>query len=81
VRGLRALSLISLQSLLSQLSLPPLSFWTGSSVSKSLAPVIDYIDQQYQEYMTAERHPGFRKVIPDTRVHAVLYFIAPTGHG
>ncbi|KAI1305154.1 hypothetical protein EDD11_005015 [Mortierella claussenii] len=47
----------------------------------NLAPVIKYIDQQYDEYMAAERHPGFRKTIPDTRIHAVLYFLAPTGHG
>jgi septin family protein len=46
-----------------------------------LTPIIDYIDQQYDEYMAAERHPGFRKAIPDTRIHAVLYFLAPTGHG
>lgn len=47
----------------------------------SLDPIIEYIDQQYEEYMTAERHPGFRKAIPDTRIHAVLYFLAPNGHG
>ncbi|KAK3825822.1 MAG: Septin-domain-containing protein [Benniella sp.] len=48
---------------------------------RNLTPIIDYIDQQYDEYMAAERHPGFRKAIPDTRIHAVLYFLAPTGHG
>lgn len=42
---------------------------------------MEYIDTQFEEYMTAERHPGFRKAIPDTRIHAVLYFIAPNGHG
>ncbi|KAF8941316.1 Septin-domain-containing protein [Dissophora ornata] len=47
----------------------------------NLTPLIQYIDQQYEEYMAAERHPGVRKAIPDTRIHAVLYFIAPTGHG
>ncbi|CAO3573526.1 unnamed protein product [Mortierella alpina] len=47
----------------------------------NLDPIIEYIDQQYEEYMTAERHPGFRKAIPDTRIHAVLYFLAPNGHG
>ncbi|KAF9357032.1 hypothetical protein BGX26_004328, partial [Mortierella sp. AD094] len=48
---------------------------------RNLTPIMEYIDQQYEEYMNAERHPGFRKTIPDTRVHAVLYFLAPTGHG
>lgn len=48
---------------------------------RNLTPIIDYIDQQYDQYMAAERHPGFRKAIPDTRIHAVLYFLAPTGHG
>ncbi|KAG0254141.1 Septin-6 [Mortierella polycephala] len=47
----------------------------------NLTPIMEYIDKQYEEYMAAERHPGFRKAIPDTRIHAVLYFIAPTGHG
>ncbi|KAG0212505.1 hypothetical protein BGX31_001477, partial [Mortierella sp. GBA43] len=47
----------------------------------NLAPIVEYIDKQYEEYMAAERHPGFRKRIPDTRIHAVLYFIAPNGHG
>lgn len=47
----------------------------------SLTPIMEYIDKQFEEYMTAERHPGFRKAIPDTRIHAVLYFIPPNGHG
>ncbi|KAF9383061.1 Septin-6 [Podila verticillata] len=47
----------------------------------NLTPIMEYIDTQFEEYMTAERHPGFRKAIPDTRIHAVLYFIAPNGHG
>ncbi|KAG0324099.1 Septin-6 [Dissophora globulifera] len=47
----------------------------------NLVPVLEYIDKQFEEYMTAEHHPGFRQTIPDTRIHAVLYFIAPNGHG
>ncbi|KAI1299794.1 Septin-6 [Mortierella claussenii] len=47
----------------------------------NLTPIMEYIDKQFEEYMSAERHPGFRKTIPDTRIHAVLYFIAPNGHG
>ncbi|KAF9433344.1 hypothetical protein BGZ76_009573 [Entomortierella beljakovae] len=48
---------------------------------RNLTPILEYIDQQYEQYMTAERHTGFRTTIPDNRVHAVLYFLAPTGHG
>ncbi|KAG0367382.1 hypothetical protein BGZ54_003948 [Gamsiella multidivaricata] len=47
----------------------------------NVEPIMEYIDRQFEEYMTAERHPGFRQTIPDTRIHAVLYFIAPNGHG
>ncbi|KAG0036326.1 Septin-9, partial [Gryganskiella cystojenkinii] len=47
----------------------------------NLTPIVAYIDKQFEEYMTAERHPGVRGSIPDTRIHAVLYFIAPNGHG
>ncbi|KAF9996411.1 hypothetical protein BGZ80_005901, partial [Entomortierella chlamydospora] len=47
----------------------------------NLAPIVEYIDKQFEEYMTAEGHPGFRQTIPDTRIHAILYFIAPNGHG
>ncbi|KAF9161582.1 Septin-6 [Actinomortierella ambigua] len=47
----------------------------------NLTPIVEYIDQQYERYMQAERHPGFRTAIPDTRIHVVLYFIAPNGHG
>ncbi|KAF9173956.1 Septin-6 [Mortierella sp. AD011] len=47
----------------------------------NLAPIVEYIDKQFEEYMTAEGHPGFRQTIPDTRIHAILYFVAPNGHG
>ncbi|KAF9577248.1 Septin 4, partial [Lunasporangiospora selenospora] len=36
----------------------------------NLAPIMEYIDKQFEEYMTAERHPGFRRSFPDTRSHA-----------
>ncbi|KAL1915094.1 uncharacterized protein VTP21DRAFT_7575 [Calcarisporiella thermophila] len=45
-----------------------------------LAPIIEYIDDQFNAFLNAERSPDFRRAIPDTRVHAVLYFIPPTGH-
>ncbi|XP_048738030.2 septin-7-like isoform X1 [Ostrea edulis] len=43
-------------------------------------PVIDFIDSKYDEYLNAESRV-VRSPTPDTRVHACLYFIAPTGHG
>lgn len=42
-------------------------------------PVIKYIDTQYENYLVAERSQEMRKDILDTRVHALIYFIAPTG--
>lgn len=46
----------------------------------SWQPVIDFIDSKYDEYLNAESRV-VRSPTPDTRVHACLYFIAPTGHG
>ncbi|KAI8999279.1 septin-2-like protein [Gaertneriomyces semiglobifer] len=42
-------------------------------------PVVQYIDDQYREYLQAESSQQMRSNIRDTRVHALLYFIAPTG--
>ncbi|KAI9311977.1 Septin-domain-containing protein [Dichotomocladium elegans] len=47
---------------------------------EDVQPILDYIDQQYAAYYEAEKHSGFRQSINDTRVHAVIYFISPTGH-
>uniref|UniRef100_A0A1I8JRX1 Septin n=1 Tax=Macrostomum lignano TaxID=282301 RepID=A0A1I8JRX1_9PLAT len=44
------------------------------------SPVIDYIEARFQEHLTAEQKVN-RGQILDSRVHCVLYFIAPTGHG
>lgn len=46
----------------------------------SWQPVIDFIDSKYDEYLNAESRVN-RTIMPDTRVHCCLYFIAPTGHG
>jgi len=43
-------------------------------------PVIDYVENKYEEYLNAESKVN-RKTITDNRVHACLYFIAPSGHG
>ncbi len=43
-------------------------------------PVISYVETQYEAFLDAETRVN-RVTLPDTRVHACLYFIAPTGHG
>ncbi|KAL7638486.1 UNVERIFIED_CONTAM: hypothetical protein RMT77_011056 [Armadillidium vulgare] len=43
-------------------------------------PVIEYIENKYEDYLNAESRVN-RKQISDTRVHCCLYFIAPSGHG
>ncbi|KAI7899548.1 Septin-domain-containing protein [Cokeromyces recurvatus] len=43
-------------------------------------PVVEFIDDQYENYMRQEQQPD-RKEIIDMRVHACLYFLRPTGHG
>lgn len=48
--------------------------------NKSWQPIIDFIDDQHDSYMRQEQQPH-RDVKFDLRVHAVLYFIKPTGHG
>ena len=47
----------------------------------SFAEIVGYLERQY-DYILAEesrikRNPRFR----DNRVHVLLYFITPTGHG
>lgn len=47
----------------------------------SFGDIISYIERQYDEILAVDcrikRKPRFQ----DTRVHALLYFITPTGHG
>ncbi len=45
----------------------------------SFEPIVSYIDEQYDKYLQAERSQEVRRNIRDTRVHAVLYFLPPTG--
>ena len=42
--------------------------------------VVDFVDSQYETYLDGEARVN-RRPISDTRVHACLYFIAPSGHG
>ncbi|BFZ63862.1 Cell division control protein 11 [Saitoella coloradoensis] len=48
---------------------------------ESFTKILGYLERQYDEVLSEEsrikRNPRFR----DNRVHAVLYFILPTGHG
>jgi len=43
-------------------------------------PVISHVESQYESFLDAETRVN-RVQMPDTRVHACLYFIAPSGHG
>lgn len=43
-------------------------------------PIVKYIKDQYSDYLRKELMPSRDKIINDTRIHAILYFIAPTGH-
>ena len=38
------------------------------------------MEKQFEDYLERETKVD-RVEVPDTRVHACLYFIAPTGHG
>jgi len=43
-------------------------------------PVTQYVEAQYEAFLDAETRVN-RVSLPDGRVHACLYFIAPSGHG
>ncbi|GAA5996370.1 septin CDC10 [Rhodotorula paludigena] len=43
-------------------------------------PIVKYIKDQHSAYLRKELTAMRDKHIPDTRIHACLYFIAPTGH-
>lgn len=43
-------------------------------------PVISYVESQYEGFLDAETRVN-RVQMADSRVHACLYFIAPSGHG
>jgi cell division control protein 12 len=42
-------------------------------------PIVEFIDDQHENYMRQEQQPNRRDKI-DMRVHACLYFIRPAGH-
>ena len=43
-------------------------------------PAVEYVEKQFDDYLEAETRVK-REVLPDSRVHACLYFIAPSGRG
>ena len=43
-------------------------------------PVVEYVEKQFDKFLEAETRVK-RESLPDSRVHACLYFIAPSGHG
>ena len=52
-----------------------------SSNSFSCKAITDYIDQQFERYLQEELKIKRGLVtFHDTRIHACLYFICPTGH-
>jgi septin 3/9/12 len=44
-------------------------------------PIVKYIKDQHSVYLRKELTAQREKHLPDTRVHCVLFFIQPTGHG
>ncbi|XP_033022747.1 septin-12 [Lacerta agilis] len=44
-------------------------------------PIIEYINDQYERYLREEILINRKRKIPDTRVHACVYFVPPTGTG
>uniref|UniRef100_A0A8C5PFH1 Septin n=1 Tax=Leptobrachium leishanense TaxID=445787 RepID=A0A8C5PFH1_9ANUR len=55
----------------------------GDQINKedSYMPVVDYIDTQFEAYLQEElKIKRLLYTYHDTRIHACLYFIAPTGH-
>ncbi len=47
--------------------------------SNAWTPIIEEIESRFDSYLESESNTN-RTSIPDTRIHACLYFIEPTGH-
>jgi hypothetical protein len=45
-----------------------------------MEPVVEYVEEQFDKFLEAETRVK-RESLPDSRVHACLFFIAPSGHG
>lgn len=59
----------------------PVLYRPNMSIFLSFSEIVGYLERQYDDILAEEsrikRNPRFR----DNRVHALLYFITPTGHG
>ena len=54
-------------------------FGDAMNNDESWKPILDNIEARYDAYMEQENRVN-RKKMMDTRIHALVYFIAPTGH-
>ena len=55
----------------------------GDQINKdnSHEPVVEYVDKQFERFLLEELKATRNRIdFHDTRIHACLYFIAPTGH-
>ena len=57
-----------------------LGFGDAVDNSECWSPVISYVESQYEAFLDAETRVNRVAKMPDSRVHACLYFIAPNGH-
>ncbi|MCL4118257.1 UNVERIFIED_CONTAM: hypothetical protein GTU68_050626 [Idotea baltica] len=56
----------------------------GDQINKddSFTSIVDYIDKQFDDYLQEElKIKRSLSTYHDTRIHACMYFICPTGHG
>ena len=54
----------------------------GDSVDNSnfWKPILAYLESQFEDFLKAETMVNRQPVLPDTRVHAALYLVAPSGN-
>ena len=55
----------------------------GDQINKdnSYEPIVEYVDKQFERYLLEELRANRNRLdFHDTRIHACLYFISPTGH-
>jgi len=55
-------------------------FGDGIDNSECFEPILEYVDQQFENYLRDESGLN-RRNIADARVHCCFYFISPSGHG
>jgi septin 2 len=55
-------------------------FGDGINTSDCFEPIIEYIDDQFDRFLTDESGLN-RRNISDNRAHCCFYFISPWGHG